>query len=120
MINDYYRTVNTDDSTATGGNIGPTNYTDIVMPTGYSNYINTVAKYKRIADISDEIYEEILKNPGLLYKNWLTIDQWIRELYLASVYHKLKKFAGYQKITVRLRTIKATSPIRRNKWGGRK
>ncbi len=124
MTTDHYRIVtigatNTA-SIATDGPTSPTNYSDIDSPTGYSNFTDTIMKYKRISDIIDDIYYEILNNPGLLYKGWITEKEWIRELYLASVYRKLKTYAGYHQTVFRLRTVKGTSPIRRNRPGGRK
>ena len=99
---------------------GPTNYSDIDLPTGYSDCTDRFMEYVKLADIIDEIYYEILNDPGLMYKGWITQKQWIRELYIASIYRKLKAYAGYHHTVFRLRTVKATSPIRRNKPYGRK
>ena len=122
MTSDHYRIATSDvtNSTATDGQTSPTSYSDIDSPTEYSNFTDTIAKYKNIQDIIDDIYYEILNNPKLLYKGWLTEKEWIRELYLASVYKKLKAYIGHHQTVFRLRTVKGTSPIRRNRPGGRK
>ena len=116
-MNDYRIVTIGAENTATDG---PTNYSDIDLPTRYFNYTSTMAEYQKIQDIIDEIYYEILNDPGLMYKGWITQKEWIRELYIASVYKKLKAYSGYHKLITILRTVKATSPIRRNRPHGRK
>ena len=115
----YLRTDATGCNTATGGCTGPTYYSDIYNYTNYFNLTDVVTDLKRINDAIDEI-KEMAKNAKLLYKNWLTEKEWMRELYIASVYKKLKAYSGYNKIITRFKTFKSTSPIIRNRWGGRK
>ena len=55
-----------------------------------------------------------------LYKNWLTLKQWLRELYLKRVYSKLRTLPGYFNQILKRKTVKGLSQIKRNCKYGRK
>ena len=88
--------------------------------TAYSDYIkseNILGNTIKI--IQEKYYRKKYEIPKLLYKNWLTLKEWLMELHIARIYCSLKGNTGIIYNNYFRKTVKSLSPIIRNHCRGR-